>query len=152
VLKPEEFESFLQRNYKISPKPQPKSEDSPEPVRRQTRTPTSNNFYEKEMKRVIEKEQKRNEILKAKEVLELDGCTFKPKLTPRIKTPPPQTSQENSKRLKYGKGLKPNVEYLRYEDRNNKIFQLKASFFTDRQIFNLVEEMEKKVEEILDSC
>ena len=150
VLKPEEFENFLQRNYKISPKPVSRIEEKSEPSKRQVKTPVPSNFYEKEMKRISEKEQKRVEILKAKEMTELDGCTFRPKLTPRIRTPPPTASQdkENSKRLKYGKGVKTNVEYIRYSDKNLKVLQLKANFFVDRKLFELVEEIEKKLEDV----
>lgn len=149
VLKPEEFESFLERNYIKRPKKNLKLEESPEIVPKKTvKTPTSTSLYEKEMKRIMEKEQKRNEILKARVVTELNSCTFKPKLSNRIKTPPPapKSEKDDKKKGKYLKGSKSTLEHFRYEDKNNKIFQLKANYYIDKSLFHLIEDLEKKVE------
>ena len=155
VLKPEEFESFLERNYIKRPKKELKIDESPEiPLKKKTvKTPTSTSLYEKEMKRIMEKEQKRSEILKAREVTELNGCTFKPKLSYRIKTPPPATKSETQKieeknktKGKYLKGSKSTLEHFRYEDKNNKIFQLKANYCIDKTLLHLIESLERKVD------
>lgn len=153
VLKPEEFESFIVRNYKNPLKKCIKIDETPEViVKKGAKTPTSTSLYEKEMKRITEKEQKRNEILKARELTELDGCTFRPKLANRIRTPPPapKLDKENQKKGKYHKGSKSTLEYLRYEDKNNKILQLKANYYINKDLFQLIEELEKKVESNLE--
>jgi hypothetical protein len=147
VLKPEEFECFLERNYiKKKKKPQ-KIEEIPETTKKTPKMMIGTTLYEKEMKRISNKEQKRLEILKAREESELDNCTFKPKVINRIKTPPPalKLEKETLKNFKYCKNPS-NQEYFRYEDKTGKVFQLKTFFHTDKSLLERLESLEKRVQ------
>ncbi|OMJ78541.1 hypothetical protein SteCoe_21602 [Stentor coeruleus] len=167
VLKPEEFENFLERNYIVNhdnfgikngqddrnrPKiPEKSDESSSTTPRRGRKTVVIGNLYEKEMKRINDKEQKRKEILRERRTRELDGCTFQPKINTRAKTPPPYSNPDikQSKVFKYNKNPKTLREYWRYEDDNHKFYQLKAFYYADKGFINRLEELEKRVIEVI---
>lgn len=167
VLKPEEFENFLERNYIVNndhlanrngqedrnrPKiPERSDESSSTTPRRGRKTVVIGNLYEKEMKRINDKEQKRKEILRERQTRELDGCTFQPKINTRAKTPPPFNSpgKKQSKVLRYNKNPKTLREYWRYEDANHKFYQLKAFYYVDKSFISGLEDLEKRVFEVI---
>ena len=148
VLKPDEFECFLERNYKIAKnKIDVKTQEIQEVSTKKIIKPkTGESLYEKEMKKIMEKEQKRLEYLRAKEMSELDGCTFKPKVIARTRTPPPVPKSEKTytKNIKYCKKPSSNQDVYRYHDKNGKIYHLKAFYHIDNSLMLKLEELEKR--------
>ena len=152
VLKPEEFEGFLERNYKIKKKEELGKEEMNEvyqkKIGKSNLVPSS---YEKQMKKMIEKEQKRLEIIRARQESELEDCTFRPKVINRLRTPPPvmKTDSENMKKFKYCKTPSNIKETFKYSDNSGKIYQLKAFFHLDSSFLLSLEELERKVMKII---
>ena len=151
ILKADEFEFFLQRNYTrpLSKKEVRLAEDEvpEETPKKKIWNRAGESLYEKEIRRISKKEEKRLEILRARVESELDGCTFKPKVITRNRTPPPMpiNNKENTLKQRYCKSPSTNREFLRYEDSHGKAIQLKAFYHIDKSLFLSLEEYEKKV-------
>lgn len=155
LLKTDEFECFLERNYTKQLNKKAKVEESLDnkpveenPSKKKGGVLSGKRLYEMEMSRIERKEAKRLEILRAREISELDGCTFRPKVTNRTRTPPPMPKKEN-KDQKYCKTPLTNREFIRYEDTQGKVTQLKAFYHIDKSLLICLESLEKRVSDVI---
>ena len=146
-LNKEDFQNFLNRNYNMplkkskSPEPQVESKKTP-----QKRTIDKDRLYRLANCKLQVKAQKQFVHKELKELQELENCTFKPRILKRSKTPPPTCERFSTKNLSYNKSpKKDHRETATYTDKANQTYALKGTFLTDKSVFSLLEELEKRV-------
>lgn len=135
LLKPKEFDDFLDRNYsqilhksKIS---DTTNLSSSKTVHEKCSHLT--NLYEKGIELMQHKTDKINKKKQQKERCELIECTFRPELIPRIKTLSPIPSHKKKKgRIEGYSKVKLNSEdTIKYIDKNNIEFRLRIKDLTN---------------------
>ncbi|CAG9331446.1 unnamed protein product [Blepharisma stoltei] len=147
VLKPKEFEEFLVRNY-VKPLEKTQKLDESENTASSISVKVKkidNSLYDKGIKLIMAKEEKIRQVQVEKEKNELEGCTFKPQVYKRSKTPPPSLKRENSKKGGYSKPKGDPKETVTYKDRQGKEFSLKMISSLSPDLLKELENLEEKV-------
>lgn len=151
ILKPKEFEDFLQRNY-VKPLEKARIEEAENPTPSVTivRVKKSNDgsLYEKGIKLKMVKEEKIRQAIENREKNELEGCTFKPRVLKRSVTPPPKSTRESSNASKkegYSKNKGEPRELYLYKDKQGKKYDLKMITLVSSDFLKEFERLERRV-------